>query len=79
MILSKEKKTIKFLTDIQTRAAQIIAETFKFISDTALEIEFHLLSIRQQLDIFIYDALLRIIISLIYEHIRSQRKLSNRA
>ena len=75
----REKKTIKFLADIQTRTAQIIAETFKFTSDTALKIEFHLLSIRQQFDVFIYDALLRIIISLIYEHIRSQRKLSDRA
>ena len=75
----KKKKTIKFLANIQTRAAQIIAEAFKFISDTALKIEFHLFSIRQQFDVFIYDALLRIIISLIYEHIRSQRKLSDRA
>ena len=75
----REKKTIKFLADIQTRAAQIIAEAFKFTSDTALEIEFHLFSIRQQLDVFIYDALLRIIINFIYEHIRSQRKLSDRA
>ena len=75
----KEEKTIKFLTDIQTRTAQIIAEAFKFISETALKIEFHLLSIRQQLDVFIYDALLRIIISFIYEHIRSQRKFSDRA
>ena len=75
----REKKTIKFLTDIQTRTAQIIAEAFKFTSSTTLEIEFHLLSIRQQFDVFIYDALLRIIISLIYEHIRSQRKLSDRA
>ena len=75
----RKKKTIKFLTDIQTKAAQIIAEAFKFTSDTALKIEFHLLSIRQQLDVFIYDALLRIIISLIYKHIRSQRKFSDRA
>ena len=75
----KKKKTIKFLTNIQTRAAQIIAEAFKFTSDTALEIEFHLFSIRQQLDVFIYDALLRIIINFIYEHIRSQKKLSDRA
>ena len=75
----RKKKTIKFLADIQTRAAQIIAEAFKFTSDTELEIEFHLLSIRQQLDVFIYDALLRIIINLIYEHIRSQKRLSDRA
>ena len=75
----RKEKTIKFLTDIQTRATQIIAKAFKFISNTALEIEFYLLSIRQQLDVFIYDVLLRIIISFIYEHIRSQRKLSDRA
>ena len=75
----KEKKTIKFLADIQTRTAQIIAEAFKFISNTALKIEFHLLSIRQQFDVFIYDALLRIIISFIYKHIRSQKKFSDRA
>ena len=67
----RKEKTIKFLADIQTRAAQIITEAFKFILETALKIKFHLLSIRQQLDVFIYDALLRIIISLIYEHIRS--------
>ena len=74
----RKEKTIKFLANIQTRTKQIIAKTFKFISDTALKIEFHLLSIRQQLDVFIYDALLRIIINFIYEHIRSQRKLSDR-
>ena len=74
----REKKTIKFLTDIQTRTTQIIAEAFKFISETALKIELHLLLIRQQLDVFIYDALLRIIISFIYEHIRSQKRLSDR-
>ena len=43
----KKKKTITFLTDIQTRTTQIIAKAFKFISDTTLEIEFHLFSIRQ--------------------------------
>ena len=75
----KEKKTIKFLTDIQTRKTQIIAKAFKFISDTALKIELHLFSIRQQFDVFIYDTLLRIIINLIYEHIRSQKRLSDRA
>ena len=66
----RKEQTIKFLANIQARTAQIIAEAFKFISETALKIEFHLLSIRQQLDVFIYDALLPIIISLIYEHIR---------
>ena len=76
---AKKKKTIKFLTNIQTRAAQIIAEAFKFISETALKIKFYLFLIRQQFDVFIYDALLRIIINFIYEHIRSQRKLSDRA
>ena len=75
----KKEKTIKFLANIQTRAAQIIAETFKFISKTALKIEFYLFSIRQQHDVFIYDVLLRIIISFIYEHIRSQKRLSDRA
>ena len=75
----KKEKTIKFLTDIQTRTTQIITKVFKFISDTALKIELHLLLIRQQFDVFIYDALLRIIINLIYEHIRSQKKLSDRA
>ena len=58
----RKEKTIKFLANIQTRATQIIAKAFKFISGTALEIELHLLSIRQQFDVFIYDALLRIII-----------------
>ena len=43
----RKEKTIKFLTNIQTRTTQIIAKAFKFISNTALKIEFHLFSIRQ--------------------------------
>jgi ABC-type multidrug transport system permease subunit len=66
------------MKDIQTRATQIISDAFKFIVEIALNVELYLLSIRQQLDMIIYDALLRLIISSTYFFIKSFRVLFNR-
>jgi hypothetical protein len=63
---------------IQTRAAQIISGAFRSIVGAVLNIELYLLSIRQQLDMIIYDALLRLIISSAYSFIKSLRVLFNR-
>ncbi len=67
-----------FIKNIQTRTIQIIAEIFKSIVDAILNIEFYLFSIRQQLNMIIYDALLRLIISSTYLFIKNLRMLFNR-
>ncbi len=76
----KQKKNVAlfFMKDIQTRAIQIILKTFRSIVEAILNIEFYLFSIRQQLNMIIYDALLRLIISLTYFFIKNLRVLSNR-
>ncbi len=57
---------------------QIISEAFRFIVEIALNVKLYLLSIRQQLNMIIYDALLRLIISSAYSFIKSLRVLFNR-
>jgi hypothetical protein len=76
----KQKKNVAliFMRNIQTRAAQIISNAFRFIVEVALNVELYLLSIRQQLNMIIYDALLRLIISSTYFFIKSLRVLLNR-
>jgi hypothetical protein len=66
------------MKDIQTRAAQIIFDVFRSIVDATLNIELYLFSIRQQLDMIIYDALLCLIINSTYLFIKSSRVLFNR-
>jgi hypothetical protein len=67
------------MRDIQIRAAQIISDAFRFIAEVALNVELYLFSIRQQLDMIIYDALLRLITSPTYLFIKSLRVLLNRS
>ncbi len=74
----KKNAALFFMKDIQIRAIQIISEIFRSIVEAILNIEFYLLSIRQQLNMIIYDALLRLIISSAYFFIKSLRVLLNR-
>jgi hypothetical protein len=66
------------MKDIQIRTIQIISDVFKSIVDATLNIELYLFLIRQQLNMIIYDALLRLIISSTYSFIKSSRMLFNR-
>jgi hypothetical protein len=76
----KQKKNaiLFFMRNIQIRAAQIISDVFRSTFDAILNIELYLFFIRQQLDMIIYDALLRLIINSTYSFIKSLRMLSNR-
>jgi hypothetical protein len=67
------------MRDIQIRTTQIISDVFRSIVDATLNVELYLFSIRQQLNIVIYDALLRLIINLAYLFIKSFRVLLNRS
>jgi hypothetical protein len=75
----KQKKNVAliFMKNIQIQAIQIIAETFKFIVEIALNVKFYLSSIRQQLNMIIYDALFHLIINSTYFFIKSLRVLFN--
>jgi hypothetical protein len=77
----KQKKNVAliFMRDIQIRVVQIIFEAFRFIVEIILNVKLYLFSIRQQLDMIIYDALLRLIISSTYFFIKSLRVLLNRS
>ncbi len=74
----KKNATLIFMKDIQTRTIQIIFDAFKSIVEVILNVEFYLSSIRQQLNMIIYDALLRLIISFAYLFIKNLRVLLNR-
>jgi hypothetical protein len=76
----KQKKNaiLFFMKNIQIRAAQIISDVFKSIFDAILNIDLYLFFIRQQLNMIIYDALLRLIINSIYSFIKNSRILFNR-
>ncbi len=76
----KQKKIVAliFMKNIQTRTTQIIAEIFKSIVNATLNIEFYLSSIRQKLNMIIFDALLRLIINSTYLFIKNLRVLFNR-
>jgi hypothetical protein len=66
------------MKNIQIRATQIIADVFRIIVKMILNIELYLFSIRQQLNMIIYDALLRLIMSSTYSFIKSLKVLFNR-
>jgi ABC-type multidrug transport system permease subunit len=66
------------MRDIQIRTNQIIFDAFKSIVKAILNVKLYLFSIRQQLNMIIYDALLRLIISLAYFFIKNLRVLLNR-
>jgi hypothetical protein len=75
----KKNATLIFMKSIQIRTTQIISDVFKSIVDAILDVEFYLFSIRQQLNMIIYDAFLRLIISSTYFFIKSLRILFNRS
>ena len=56
----------------------IISKVFKNTTKTTLNIEFHLFSIENHLNIIIYDSMLCVIINSIYLLIKSQRTLFDR-
>ena len=66
------------MKNIQTKTTKIISKFFRNTAKTALNIEFHLLSIQNQMNIVFYDAMLKIIISSIYSHIKIKKNLLNR-
>jgi hypothetical protein len=76
----KQKKNVAltFMKNIQIKTIQIISEVFRFIVEIALNVKLYLFSIRQQLNMIIYDVLLRLIISSTYSFIKSLRVLFNR-
>jgi hypothetical protein len=76
----KQKKNVAliFMKNIQIRVIQIISDAFKFIAEIVLNVELYLSSIRQQLNMIIYDALLRLIINSMYFFIKSLKVLFNR-
>jgi hypothetical protein len=77
----KQKKNVAliFMKDVQIRTMQIISNVFRSIVDAILKIELYLSFIRQQLNMIIYDALLRLIISSTYFFIKNLRVLLNRS
>jgi hypothetical protein len=75
----KQKKNVAliFMKSIQIWTIQIITKIFKNIVDAILNIELYLFSIRQQLNMIIYDALLRLIINSTYFFIKNLKVLLN--
>jgi hypothetical protein len=67
------------MKNIQIRAVQIISDAFRFIVEIVLNVKLYLLLICQQLNMIIYDALLRLIISSTYSFIKNFRVLFNRS
>jgi hypothetical protein len=76
----KQRKNVAliFMKDIQIWATQIISDVFRFTIEAILNVKFYLSSIRQQLNMIIYDALLQLIINSTYFFIKSLRVLLNR-
>jgi hypothetical protein len=74
----KENATLFSMKDIQIRTTQIISDVFRSIVDAILNVELYLSFIRQKLNMIIYDALLRLIISSTYLFIKNLRVLLNR-
>ena len=68
-----EEMSLILLRRIQKRAACIIAGAFKTTSGKALDIELHLQPVKQQLDIVLDSALLRIASGPTYETLRQAR------
>lgn len=66
------------MKNIQIRAARIISGAFKSTAETALDVKLHLLFIVNQMDIALYDAMFRIIISSTYFFIKVQKSLFDR-
>lgn len=67
----------KALIPIQARAGKIIAGAFKTTSSSALDVKLFLRPVNLQLDVFLYNALLRIASSPAYTYIKSFRNHSS--
>lgn len=74
----RKKTTLTFMKSIQAKATKIISKAFRSTAKTALNVKLHLLSIQNQMNIALYDVMLKIIISSIYFHIKIQKTQSNR-
>ena len=74
----KKNATFIFMKNVQIRATKIIFETFWNTIETILNVELHLLSMQNQMNVVLYDVMLRIIISLTYSFIKIQRIQFNR-
>ena len=73
----KELRTLSLMKRIQSRAGNIISGAFRTSAGVALEVELFLRPINLQLDIFLDDALLRIITSPAYKYIISTRTVQS--
>lgn len=74
----REGAAVQFMRSVQARAAKIIAVAFRTTSGAALNVELYLLPVQNQMDIALYDFLLRIVTSPTYSLIKCQRTLPNR-
>lgn len=73
----KELRTLSLMKRIQSRAGNIISGAFRTSAGVALDVELFLRPINLQLDIFLNDALLRIITSPAYKYIISIRTVQS--
>ena len=58
---------------VQVRVLRVITRAFKVTPKSALDIEFHVISIKQRLKRLTYNAMLRIAITFTYERIIEDR------
>lgn len=70
----KEDRTLALIRRIQARAWKIISGAFRTSAGAALDIELFLRPVNLQLDIFLHDALLRIVTGPTYKYITKCRK-----
>ena len=66
-------KTIQILTAIQRRGAQLIAGSFRSTAGPAMDVEMHLLSIRQQMKKSIGQSMLRLTSNPLYKELTRVR------
>lgn len=74
----KQNWILTIMKNIQTKTIKIIVEIFKIIAKIALNVELHLLSMKNYLNVILYDFMLRIISNSIYFFIRNRRTLFDR-
>ena len=65
------------MKNVQTRTIWIIFKIFRNTTSVVLNVELHLLSIQNQMNITLYNVILRIIINSVYSYIKIQRILLN--
>ncbi len=71
---SKKDRTLAFIRRIQARAEKIIPGAFGTSAEAALDIELFLRSVNLQLDLFLHNAFLQIIIGPTYKYITQRRR-----